>query len=74
MDIGQILENVVCLELNRRGYEVYVGKVDNYEVDFIATNVDVVEYYQVSASVRDQQTLKRELLSHQKITDNFRNF
>lgn len=74
VDIGHVLENVIYLELKRRGYDVYVGKVGNYEIDFIAMNVDGIEYYQVSATVRDKETLKRELLPLKKITDHYPKF
>lgn len=50
---GHILENVVYLELLRRVYNVYVGKVDEYEVDFVAINIKGIEYYQVSETVRN---------------------
>jgi hypothetical protein len=70
-DIGHILENVVYLELIRRGYEVYVGKVDAEEVDFVAINANGTVYYQVAASVRDKNTLERELLPLQKIADHY---
>ena len=52
-DAGHILENVVYLELLRRGYDVYVGKVDSFEVDFVAMNGNNTFYYQVALSVRD---------------------
>ena len=68
-DEGHILENIVYLELLRRGYEVYIGKVDNTEVDFIAINEKGEEYYQVSLSVFDENTLKRELHSLECIND-----
>lgn len=71
MDAGHILENVVYLELLRRGYDVYIGKVDDLEVDFVAMNAKGTTYYQVSASVRDAQTLKRELASLQSINDHY---
>ena len=70
-DVGRILENVVYLELLRRGCEVYVGKIDDNEVDFVAIEQNKVTYYQVSASVRDENTLKRELTSLQKIKDHY---
>jgi len=60
-DVGHVLENVVYLELLRRGYSVFVGKVDVLEVDFVAMNGDGQAYFQVSASVRDAKTLEREL-------------
>ncbi len=58
---GHVLENIVYLELLRRGYQVYIGKVDKYEIDFIVQNHEGIEYYQVALSVRDEDTLKREL-------------
>ena len=70
-DVGHMLENVIYLELLRRGYEVYVGKVDNLEVDFVAMDEKETRYYQVAATVRDQQTLQRELASLQKINDHY---
>ena len=69
-DQGHILENVVYLELLRRGYDVYVGVIGNKEVDFVAQDHDGnVEYYQVSLTVRDEATLKRELASLDSIAD-----
>jgi len=70
-DVGHILENVVYLELLRRGYEVYVGKLDELEVDFVAMDDKRITYYQVAASVRDEKTLQRELASLQKIADHY---
>ncbi|MBR6336184.1 MAG: ATP-binding protein [Ruminococcus sp.] len=69
-DMGHILENVVYLELLRRGYRVYVGKNASAEVDFVVQDIDGnTEYYQVSWSVRDEQTLKRELGALESIQD-----
>jgi hypothetical protein len=68
-DMGHILENVVYLELVRRGYEVYIGKIGSAEVDFIAVNGEGQEYYQVAQSVLEEQTLKRELASLESIKD-----
>lgn len=65
-DMGHILENIVYLELLRRGYKVYVGKVDDLEVDFVAENRDGLNYYQVALTVRDEKVLERELKSLQK--------
>lgn len=73
-DIGHILENVVYLELLRRGYEVYVGKVDDTEVDFVAMNNKKIVYFQVSATVRDAKTLERELKPLQNINDHYPKF
>lgn len=68
-DIEHILENIVYLELLRRGYEVHIGKVGDAEVDFIAINSEGQEYYQVAQTVMDEQTLKRELSSLDSIKD-----
>lgn len=68
-DMGHILENIVYLELLRRGYKVYVGKVDDLEIDFVAENRNGLKYYQVALSVRDEQVLERELKSLQKTGD-----
>ena len=69
-DMGHILENVVYLELLRRGYHVYVGKNASAEVDFVVQDINGnTEYYQVSWSVRDEQTLKRELGALESIED-----
>lgn len=70
-DVGHILENVVYLELLRRGYEVYVGKVDDTEVDFVAMDNKKTMYFQVSATVRDEKTLERELKPLQSINDHY---
>ncbi len=70
-DMGHILENVVYLELLRRGYKVYIGKVEELEVDFVAQNGEGIEYYQVAFTVRDEKTLKRELTPLKKINDNY---
>ena len=69
IDLGHILENIVFLELLRRGYEVYTGKIDNFEVDFIAIKDGYYEYYQVSETVREKSTLERELKPLNKIKD-----
>ena len=68
-DDGHILENVIYLELLRRGYEVYIGKVGPAEVDFIAIGDSGEEYYQVAWSVRDEETLLRELEPLDSIKD-----
>ncbi len=70
-DMGHILENIVYLELLRRGYKVYVGKVDDLEVDFVAKNRDGLRYYQVALSVRDERVLERELRSLQRTGDHY---
>ena len=68
---GHILENVVYLELLRRGYDVYIGKVDDCEVDFVAINSKGIEYYQVSETVIDENALKRELRPLEMIKDHY---
>lgn len=70
VDQGHILENVVYLELLRRGYTVYVGKVGSTEVDFVAQDLDGnLEYYQVAWTVRDEKTMERELTPLDSIAD-----
>lgn len=68
-DRGHMLENVVYLELLRRGYEVHIGKINNTEVDFIAINDSGEEYYQVAYSVIDDNVLDRELKPLESISD-----
>ena len=70
-DMGHILENIVYLELLRRGYKVYVGKVDDLEVDFVAENRSGLKYYQVALTVRDEKVLERELKSLQRTGDHY---
>lgn len=70
-DVGHILENIVFLELLRRGNEVFIGKIDDLEVDFVAMDGKQTTYYQVAASVRDEKTLARELTSLEKISDHY---
>lgn len=70
-DMGHILENIVYLELLRRGYKVYVGKVDDLEIDFVAENREGLKYFQVALSVRDEKVLERELRSLQKTGDHY---
>ena len=72
-DRGHILENVVYLELLRRGYDVYIGKMDEYEVDFVALNSKGRIYIQVCETLRDNENriLARELNSLEKINDNY---
>ena len=71
MDMGHILENIVYLELLRRGYEVYVGKVGSAEIDFIAIGETGEEYYQVAQTVisADGKVLERELASLEAVKD-----
>ena len=70
-DMGHIVENIVYLELLRRGYKVYVGKVDDFEIDFVAENREGLKYYQVALSVREEAVLKRELRALEKTEDHY---
>lgn len=70
-DIGQVLENIVYLELRRRGYEIYVGKYDDKEVDFIAVEADVKIYIQVTYLLAESSTIEREFSILEEIDDNF---
>lgn len=70
-DIGHLIENMVYFELIRRGYKVNIGKLLEKEIDFISKNSQGIEYYQVSASVLDEVTLKRELSPLENISDHF---
>lgn len=71
MDFGHLLENVIYLELIRRGYEVYIGKIDNYEIDFVAVSQLETVYYQVAYTVREPETLERELRPLRLVPDHF---
>lgn len=70
-DLGHLLENVVYLELIRRGYQVMVGKMGDAEVDFIALKSGQPTYFQVSLSVRDDATLQRELAPLLQISNHY---
>ena len=71
VDAGHILENIIYLELLRRGYDVYVGKIDTFEVDFVAQNRKGTAYFQVALTARDEKTLERELRPLQAIRDHY---
>ena len=70
-DSGHAIENVIYFELLRRGYDVAIGKIDNQEVDFIATTADDKLYIQVTESMQSEDVRKRELAPLQKIRDNY---
>jgi len=71
-DVGHILENIVYLELNRRGYQIWIGKIGEYEVDFIVKNaLNKFEYYQVAWSITDPKTAEREIRPLKSISDNY---
>jgi predicted AAA+ superfamily ATPase len=70
-DISQTLENIVYLELRRRGFDVYVGKLDNLEIDFAAEKQGKTVYVQVAYLLADKKTQEREFGNLLKINDNF---
>ena len=70
-DTGHVLENIVYFELMRRGYDVAIGKIDNAEVDFIATKADDKLYVQVTESMTSETVRNRELAPLMKIRDNY---
>lgn len=70
-DSGHILENIVYFELLRQGYDVAIGKIDNLEVDFIATKADEKKYIQVTENMNTPETRERELAPLRKIRDNY---
>lgn len=70
-DLGFSLENVVYLELLRRGYAVNIGKVGNTEIDFVARKSDNVFYFQVTASMVEETTFDREMAPLKAISDNY---
>lgn len=74
VDMGHILENVVYLELIRRGFKVYIGKVGDLEIDFVAERNGEIEYYQVAQTVMDRTTLARELMPLNNIKDHYSKF
>ena len=71
IDAGHILENIVYLELIRRGYKVYIGKIGDREVDFVAENKEGFTYFQVAYTTREESTLERELTPLQEINDHY---
>ena len=70
-DLGHILENIIFLELKRKGYKIYVGKNDDSEVDFVIEADNETKYIQVALSVRDKNTLERELAPLDAIKDHY---
>ena len=71
-DRGHILENVVYLELLRRGYKIWTGKSRNSEVDFVCkTPTGDIEYYQIAWQLTDEKTVEREYGSLERINDNY---
>ena len=73
-DLGHILENIIFLELKRKGYRIYIGKNDDTEVDFVVETGDEYIYIQVALSVREEQTLQRELKSLETIPNHYKKY
>lgn len=70
-DRGRLLENIVYFELLKRGYQVCIGKIDNYEIDFRATKTDETIYIQVTETLKSEETRERELRPLKRINDNY---
>lgn len=68
---GQLLENIVFLELIRQGYSITIGKIQDLEVDFVCRKANQIKYIQVSQSILDENTRKREFKSLEKISDSY---
>jgi len=68
---GHAIENIVCFELLRRGYDIAIGKIGRAEADFIATTTDEKKYIQVTESMMSEDIRKRELAPLQSIRDNY---
>ena len=74
VDVGHILENIVYLELLRRGYKVSIGKIGEKEIDFIAVAGGDKIYYQVAASILDPETFEREIAPLKSVADHYPKF
>ena len=70
-DIGLILENLVCIELLRRGFQVQIGRIEGNEIDFVATKAGRPIYFQVAYLIPDSQTHDREVRPLLKVVDNY---
>lgn len=71
---GQLLENIVFLELIRQGYSITIGKIQDLEVDFVCRKANQIKYIQVSQSILDENTRKREFKSLEKISDSYQKY
>lgn len=71
IDYGHVLENIVYLELLRRGYTIYIGKNDDYEIDFITTKESDKKYYQVYYHLDNENTKNREIRIFDNINDHY---
>ena len=71
-DAGHLLENIIYLELKRRNNQIWIGKTNNLEVDFVVRNNNgFTQYIQVSQTVQNRQTLERELAPFENIPDHY---
>ena len=70
-DINQVLENIVYIELLKRGFSVTVGKSKNHEIDFCAKNEDGLEYYQVCYLLAAEETMQWEFGAYDTVKDNY---
>lgn len=70
-DINQVLENIVAIELLRRGWKVTIGKIDSLEIDFVCEKQEMKQYIQVAYLLASQETIDREFGSLEKIPDNY---
>ena len=68
---GQLLENIVFLELVRQGYSITIGKIQDLEIDFVCRKANQIKYIQVSQSILDENTRQREFKSLEKIPDSY---
>ena len=73
-NLGHILENIIYLELKRRGYKIYIGKNDTREIDFVVENEDEYIFIQIALSVRDEQTLKMELEPLKTMSNHYKKY
>ena len=70
-DINQILENIIYIEMLRRGYEIKIGKINDLEVDFICTKYEEKIYIQVAYLLASEEPIEREFSVLELIKDNF---
>ena len=73
-DLGRMLENLVYLELIRRGYNVYIGRVRDKEIDFVAEKSGMMKYFQIASTILDEKTFLREITPLRAIDDNYEKY
>ena len=73
-DLGHIFENIIFLELKRRGYKIYIGKDNDNEIDFVCETDEELIYIQVALTVREEDTLKRELKPLESLKDHYKKY